>query len=77
MELADVYGFGHILYEMVYGQPLVTSSSKSDFNDCSDHEIKSILEMILLTDVLTKSGVPTINQLLELPYNYFFSMKNF
>lgn len=71
MEQVDVYGFGHVLYEMVYGQQLLSFSSKSDFNDCPDREIKSILEMILATETLNKTGPPTISQLLELPY-YFF-----
>lgn len=65
--MVDVYGFGHVLYEMAYGQSLVTAKSKADFNDCPDKDVKPILDSILVTDVLSKTGVPTINQLLELP----------
>ena len=64
--MVDVYGFGHCLYEMVYGAPLVTDSSVRDFNDCPNREVKGILESILLEDVL-RNGIPTVNELLELP----------
>lgn len=66
MELFDVYGFGHILYEMVYGEPLITASCRKDFNDCSNREIKQVLDLLLVEDVL-RNGLPTINDLLELP----------
>lgn len=76
MELVDTYGFGHILYEMTYGQPLLMSSSKQDFSDCADREIRGILEITLASDVLNKSGPPTISQLLEIPYiRIFYSIK--
>lgn len=74
LELVDVYGFGHVLYEMVYGQPLLTAGSKQDFADCPDLEIKSVLDMILRADVLAKTGPPTIAQLLELPFVVFFKL---
>ena len=66
LELVDVYGFGHVLYEMTYGEPLLTDSSKLDFNTCPNREIKAILDSILVEEVL-KNGIPTINELLELP----------
>jgi hypothetical protein len=65
--MVDVYGFGHVLYELVYGQALVTASAKLDFNDCPHREVKQVLDMILVEDVLVKNGVPTLAQLLELP----------
>ena len=68
MELVDVYGFGHVLYEMTYGVPLLTASSKLNFHDCPIPEVQEILELILLDDVLSKKGPPTIDQLLEMPF---------
>ena len=65
-----MYGFGHVLYEMTYGAPLVTVGSKIDFNDCPDREIKQLLDILLVDDVLQKSGLPTISQLLEMPYAF-------
>lgn len=67
LELVDVYGFGHVLYEMIYGEPLLNGSSKTDFSDCKNIEIKQMLEL-LLTDEGIKAGLPTINQLMEMPF---------
>lgn len=68
MELVDVYGFGHVLYEMIYGQALVVGNgARADFNDCPHRELKPVLDSILVEDVLSKSGPPTIAQLLEMP----------
>lgn len=53
---------------MTYGAPLLTSSSKIDFNDCPNREIKELLDILLVDDVLSKTGLPTINQLLEMPF---------
>ena len=63
-----MYGFGHVLYEMTYGAPLLISSSKIDFNDCPNREIKELLDILLVDDVLSKTGLPTIDQLLEMPF---------
>ncbi len=52
---------------MVYGEPLLVGSSKLDFNDCPNTEIQKLLE-ILLTEEALKNGLPTINQLLEMPW---------
>lgn len=49
---------------MTYGEPLVNGSTRPDFNDCRFSEVKQLLEM-LLTDEGLKSGLPTINELLE------------
>lgn len=67
LELVDVYGLGHILYEMAYGEPLIIASCKKDFNDCSNREIKQILDL-LLNEELLKTGLPTVNELLENPF---------
>lgn len=66
IELVDVYGFGHILYEMIYGEPMLHGSTRTEFEDCENIEIRKILEM-LLTDEGLKAGMPTISQLLEMP----------
>jgi PX domain-containing protein kinase-like protein len=68
MEQVDVYGFGHVLYEMYYGQQMLASSSKLDFNDCTNRELKHVLDLILSEDLLVKQGPPTLSQLLELPF---------
>ena len=61
-----MYGLGHILHEMVYGETLLTGSCKKEFKDCSNLEIKQLLDTLLNEDTL-KSGLPTINELLEMP----------
>ena len=68
MESADVYGFGHVLYEMAYGAPMLTASSKLNFHDCPVPELKDLLDILLLDDVLSKTGPPTIAHLLEMPF---------
>lgn len=51
---------------MIYGEPL-NKSFQDDFQTCPYFEIKAILESILSSNALQK-GLPTIAQLLELPY---------
>lgn len=51
---------------MAYGEPLLDNSSKIDFDDCSNTEIRQLLE-ILLSEEALKNSLPTINQLLEMP----------
>ena len=51
---------------MAYGEPLLVSSSKLDFSDCPNSEIRKLLEL-LLTEEALKNGLPTVNQLLEMP----------
>ena len=53
---------------MTYGAPLLTTSSKLDFSDCPEREVKELLDILLVDDVLSKNGLPTINQLLEMPF---------
>jgi len=52
---------------MAYGEPLLVSSSKLDFSDCPNSEIRKLLEL-LLTEEALKNGLPTVNQLLEMPF---------
>ena len=51
---------------MTYGEPLMNASFKKDFSDCRFPEIKSVLD-ILLSEEALKNGLPTINELLEMP----------
>lgn len=62
-----MYGLGHILYEMAYGAPLITSSSRRDFEDCENKELKALLELLLSDDMLAKKSLPAIDELLEIP----------
>uniref|UniRef100_A0A8D8C7M4 PX domain-containing protein kinase-like protein n=1 Tax=Culex pipiens TaxID=7175 RepID=A0A8D8C7M4_CULPI len=59
-ESIDVYGFGHLLYEMCMGYPLQDSYARQ-ITDCPD-SLKSLLESILLKDAC-KSSLPTLDQL--------------
>lgn len=59
-EAIDVYGFGHLLYEMCMGYPLQDSYARQ-ITDCPD-SLKSLLESILLKDAC-KSALPTLDQL--------------
>ncbi|RNA24938.1 PX domain-containing kinase isoform X2 [Brachionus plicatilis] len=68
IEQVDVYGLGHILYEMSYGAPLITSSSRRDFEDCENKELKALLELLLSDDMLAKKSLPAIDELLEIPF---------
>lgn len=61
----DVYGFARVLYEMVYGSSLETSS-KDSFLDCPYSDVKAILESILTPSAI-KNGLPRIKDLLALP----------
>jgi hypothetical protein len=67
IELVDVYGFGLVLYEMIYGEQMMLSGTKTDFNDCPMREFKPLLDLLLCDDAISKNGLPTINQLLEMP----------
>ena len=66
MENIDVYGFGLVLYEMIYGEP-INKSTQDTFPNCPFLEIRNILESILSKNALGKNGLPTISQLLALP----------
>ena len=45
---------------------MLHGSTRTEFEDCENIEIRKILEM-LLTDEGLKAGMPTISQLLEMP----------
>ncbi|XP_055606278.1 PX domain-containing protein kinase-like protein [Uranotaenia lowii] len=59
-EAIDVYGFGHLLYEMCMGYPLQDSYARQ-ITDCPD-SLKSLLESILTKDAC-KTALPTLDQL--------------
>uniref|UniRef100_U5EPX8 PX domain-containing protein kinase-like protein n=1 Tax=Corethrella appendiculata TaxID=1370023 RepID=U5EPX8_9DIPT len=59
-EAIDVYGFGHLMYEMSMGYPLQDSYAEQ-ITDCPD-SLKSLLESILLKESC-KAGLPTLEQL--------------
>ncbi len=46
---------------------MMLSGTKTDFNDCPMKEFKPLLDLLLCDDVITKNGLPTINQLLDMP----------
>lgn len=56
---------------MAYGEPMLYTSSKSNFNDCRNSEIKQVLD-VLLTEEALRAGLPTINQLLDMPLDIYF-----
>jgi PX domain-containing protein kinase-like protein len=62
-EAEVIYCFGHLLYEMAFGNPLTTPTMEAPPRD---HSVNPILELIL-----TPAGVkalPTIEQLIDKPY---------
>ncbi|GAB6029144.1 hypothetical protein CHUAL_004921 [Chamberlinius hualienensis] len=61
----DVYSFGHIMYEMAFGQCLNTPTCDTWPSSCIP-EIKCVLESILTTEAC-KGGLPTIEHLLTHP----------
>lgn len=64
-EAIDVYGFGHLLYEMCMGYPLQDSYARQIL-DCPD-SLKALLESILSKDAC-KSALPTLDQLAAHPF---------
>uniref|UniRef100_A0A182JBX1 PX domain-containing protein kinase-like protein n=1 Tax=Anopheles atroparvus TaxID=41427 RepID=A0A182JBX1_ANOAO len=64
-EAIDVYGFGHLLYEMCMGYPLQDSYARQ-ITDCPD-SLKSLLESILSKEAC-KSALPTLDQLATHPF---------
>ncbi|XP_076386359.1 PX domain-containing protein kinase-like protein isoform X2 [Megachile rotundata] len=61
----DVYSFGHVLYEMAFGRPLLEATC-SELPHC-EATLKSLLEVILSPEAL-KQDLPTIQHLLEHPF---------
>ncbi|EDO48255.1 predicted protein [Nematostella vectensis] len=66
-ESEDVYCFAHVLYEMAFGEPLRTSVIH-EVPPTSSPDLKSILESILTEEVVNKSGLPSVEDLLNLPF---------
>ncbi|XP_018563399.1 PX domain-containing protein kinase-like protein isoform X2 [Anoplophora glabripennis] len=63
LQAIDVYCFGHVLYEMMFGAPL----HESVIEYIPDCPIKSILQRILSPDAC-KNGLPTVADLLNDPF---------
>lgn len=61
----DVYSFGHVLYEMAFGRPLLEATC-SELPYC-EAALKSLLEIILSPEAL-KQDLPTVSHLLEHPF---------
>ncbi|CAE1331348.1 PXK [Acanthosepion pharaonis] len=68
MELIDVFSFGHVLYEMTFGEQLAKATCDSFPASCPA-ELRSVLESILTTEAC-KNGLPTLSDLLS---HTFFS----
>ncbi|KAK2548673.1 PX domain-containing protein kinase-like protein [Acropora cervicornis] len=67
IEAQDVYSFARLLYEMLCGEPLRSSTLQEVPPNCSS-ELKSILLSILSDEACNKSGLPTFADLLANPY---------
>ncbi|XP_003973049.2 PX domain-containing protein kinase-like protein [Takifugu rubripes] len=64
-EAVDVFGFGHLLYEMTYGQP--PDAVPIDHAPAVPYAaVVPVLESILSTEAC-KSGMPTVAELLQTP----------
>ncbi|XP_015172656.1 PREDICTED: PX domain-containing protein kinase-like protein isoform X1 [Polistes dominula] len=61
----DVYSFGHVLYEMAFGRPLLEAMC-SEMPNC-DIMLKNLLEVILSPEAL-KQDLPKVQHLLEHPF---------
>ena len=61
----DVYSFGHVLYEMAFGRPLLDATCTEVSH--SDPSLKNLLEVILSPEAL-KQDLPTFANLLEHPF---------
>lgn len=66
-ETEDVYCFGHVLYEMLCGEPLRTSTLKDVPPNCSS-QLRTVLLSILSDEACNKSGLPVVADLLANPF---------
>lgn len=57
----DVYSFGHLMYEMSKGEPLMSATCETGFNGMP---AAAIMEQILVSEAI-KSGIPKISALLD------------
>ncbi|XP_064632379.1 PX domain-containing protein kinase-like protein isoform X2 [Lineus longissimus] len=64
-ESIDVFNFGHLLYEMAFGEPLTTATLDFLPPTCPP-QLKDVLESILTPDSC-KNGLPVITDLLANP----------
>ncbi|XP_077982447.1 PX domain-containing protein kinase-like protein isoform X2 [Glandiceps talaboti] len=64
-EAIDIYCFGHLLYEMVFGESL-NAATKDDFPAHLPPPIKAVLESILTTESC-KTGLPSVDDLIADP----------
>ncbi|XP_062316593.1 PX domain-containing protein kinase-like protein [Osmerus eperlanus] len=65
VESIDVYSFGHLLYEMMYGSPPDTVPV-DQYPPAPSTSVVSVLQSILSTEAC-KTGMPTLAQLLQTP----------
>ncbi|CAB0041939.1 unnamed protein product [Trichogramma brassicae] len=63
----DIYAFGHVLYEMAFGQPLLEATFESLNLPHCDAKLKNVLEIILSHEAL-KQDLPTAAQLMKHPF---------
>ncbi|XP_051979938.1 PX domain-containing protein kinase-like protein isoform X2 [Xyrauchen texanus] len=64
-ESIDVYSFGHLLYEMMYGRP-PDAVPVDQYPPAPFSFVVSVLQSILSTEAC-KTGMPTVSQLLQTP----------
>ncbi|XP_059167032.1 PX domain-containing protein kinase-like protein isoform X2 [Physella acuta] len=65
LEMVDVYSFGHVLYEMAFGNQLTTATCDTFPAECPA-QIRSVLESILTSEAC-KNGLPSVTDLLSHP----------
>ncbi|XP_046840763.1 PX domain-containing protein kinase-like protein [Xenia sp. Carnegie-2017] len=63
----DVYSFGHVLYEMTFGKELRAGATDEIPANCPPL-IEPILSSILTSEALKQGNLPTIKELLQLPF---------